>query len=129
MTLYKNSEQVDQATDVPLQDESTTTFIGRFGNGNNFNGHIDEVALWGKALTSNEIVEISQNQTDMNALVNRGNYESANQLIGYWKMNEGEGDLLSDAVETGTLEKLHFQIGQPATNVVVWMKVHAIMIH
>ena len=81
-----------------------------------------------KTLTSNEIVEISQTQTDMNALVNRGNYESANQLIGYWKMNE-EGDLLSDAVETGTLEKLHFQSGQRATNVVAWMKVHAIIIH
>ena len=108
MTLYKNSEQVDQATDVPLQDESTTTFIGRFGNGNNFNGHIDEVALWGKALTSNEIVEISQNQTDMNALVNRGNYESANQLIGYWKMNEGEGDLLSDASGNGNIGEITF---------------------
>ena len=108
MTLYKNSEQVDQATDVPLQDESTTTFIGRFGNGNNFYGHIDEVALWGKALTSNEIVEISQTQTDMNALVNRGNYESANQLIGYWKMNEGEGDLLSDASGNGNIGEITF---------------------
>ena len=62
MTLYRNGEQVDQATDVPLQDESTTTFIGRFWKWNNFYGHIDEVALWAKYLTSDEMVEISQNR-------------------------------------------------------------------
>tara|TARA_X000001036_G_scaffold238752_1_gene222690 strand:+ start:401 stop:2602 length:2202 start_codon:yes stop_codon:yes gene_type:complete len=101
MTLYKNNEQVDQATGVPLQDESTATFIGRFGNGNNFYGDIDEVALWNTALTAAEISEVSQEQNDMNATLNRGSYESSNNLIGYWKMNEGDGDLLSDASGNG----------------------------
>jgi len=101
MTLYKNNEQVDQATGVPTQDESTTTYIGRFGNGNQFYGDIDEVALWSTALTAAEISEIAQEQNDMNATLDRGSYESSNSLVGYWKMNEGEGDLLSDASGNG----------------------------
>ena len=45
-------------------------------------------------------------------------------------MNEGEGDLLSELrAEMEILEKSHFQSGQRATNVVVWMKMHVIMIH
>ena len=55
MTLYKNSEQVDQATGVPLHEESTTTYIGRYGSGKVWCGDIDEVALWNKALSRDEI--------------------------------------------------------------------------
>ena len=101
MTLYKNNEQIDQATGVQTQDESTTTYIGRFGNGNNFYGDIDEVALWNTALTAAEISEISQEQNDINATLDRGSYESSNSLVGYWKMNEGDGDILSDASGNG----------------------------
>ena len=110
MTLYKNSEQVDQATGVPLHEESTTTFIGRYGSGKVWCGDIDEVALWNKALSADEIAEIGYEANDFNATMNRGSYESSNNLVGYWRMNEGEGSLLSDASGNGNTGEMTYLV-------------------
>ena len=55
MALYKNGTQVDAATGVSPQNESSKTYIGKYGNGNYWSGAIDEVAIWDKALTSSDI--------------------------------------------------------------------------
>ena len=39
----------------------------------------------------------------MDATDNRGSYSSSSSLTGYWKLNEGEGDLVSDASGNGNL--------------------------
>ena len=97
MTLYTNGAQVDQATGVAPQEESTNTYIGKFNNGNIWYGSIDEVAIWNKALGTSEIAELVYSDNDMNATLDRGGYVSSGALAGYWKMNEGEGIYLSDA--------------------------------
>ena len=106
LTLYANGVQVSQATGIEPPNESTTTYISRFASGYGWNGSIDEVAIWGKALGTFEIAELSDATSDMDAAVDRGNYVSSGDLTGYWKMNEGQGELLSDASgneNTGTI--------------------------
>ena len=110
MTLYTNGAQVDQATGVAPQEESTNTYIGQFNNGNIWYGSIDEVAIWNKALGTFEIAELVNSDNDMNATLDRGNYVSSGDLAGYWKMNEGEGEVLSDASGNGYVGTINMAV-------------------
>ena len=110
MTLYRNGVQVDQATGVAPQDESTTTYIGKFNNGNYWLGSIDEVSIWNEALTATEILELSNSSNDLGASANHGDYTSSDDLQGYWKMNEGEGGTLSDASGNGHVGTINMAV-------------------
>ena len=55
MVLYKNAVAVDDANNVPTQISSTETYIGKFAAGYNFGGTIDNVMIFNKALTAEEI--------------------------------------------------------------------------
>ncbi len=110
MTLYTNGLQVDQATGIEPPDESTNTYIGQFGNGNVWYGFIDEVAIWDKALNADEISELGNTQSDMNATLDREDYVSSASLLGYWKMNEGEGNALSDASGSGNIGDINLAV-------------------
>ena len=110
MTLYTNGAQVDQATGVAPQEESTNTYIGKFNNGNIWYGSIDEVAIWNKALGTSEIAELVNSDNDMNATLDRGSYVSSGDLAGYWKMNEGEGEVLSDASGNGHVGAINMAV-------------------
>jgi hypothetical protein len=96
MVLYKNGTQIDNATGIAVQKESTTTYVGRFGGGNNWIGSIDEVAIWNEALTAAEITALYNSGNELNADANYENYSSTPNLVGYWKMNEGSGSTLTD---------------------------------
>ncbi|MGY8781745.1 MAG: LamG domain-containing protein, partial [Fidelibacterota bacterium] len=91
MVLYKNGTQIDNATGIAVQNESTTTYVGRYGGGNNWIGSIDEVAIWNGALTAAEITALYNSGNELNADANYENYSSTPNLVGYWKMNEGSG--------------------------------------
>ena len=110
MTLYTNGAQVDQATGVAPQEESSNTYIGKFNNGNIWYGSIDEVAIWNKALGTSEIAELVNSDNDMNATLDRGSYVSSGDLAGYWKMNEGEGEVLSDASGNGHVGAINMAV-------------------
>jgi len=58
MVLYKNGAQIDSATSVATQPASTSTYIGRFWNGYNFTGSIDNAMVFDRALTADEISEL-----------------------------------------------------------------------
>jgi hypothetical protein len=53
-------------------------------------GNINDVAVWQKQLTTAEVVEIYNSGTPTDLKVDTGNYESADDLIGYWKMGDGD---------------------------------------
>jgi hypothetical protein len=55
MVLYKNGVQVDSATGVGPSPASATTYIGRYDGGFNFKGSIDNVMIFDRALTAEEI--------------------------------------------------------------------------
>jgi len=61
-----------------------------------FNGNINEVAIWNEALTATEITTVYNSGSGFNASVNSGNYSSASNLVGYWKINEGTGTTAYD---------------------------------
>ena len=108
LTLFKNGVQVAQATEVDSPNENDQTYIGRFGSGAHWNGYIDEVAIWNKPLDISEIAELANTISEMDAMSDRGNYVSSNGLVGYWKMNEGRGLLLSDASGNENTGIVHF---------------------
>ena len=56
MKLYKNGNQVgNTATSVPTQSSSPITYIGRYSTGYTFHGSIDNVMIFNRALTGEEI--------------------------------------------------------------------------
>jgi len=55
MVLYKDGVPVDTATSVPAPGSSNKTYIGRYGGGEYFNGAIDNVMIFDRALTAGEI--------------------------------------------------------------------------
>jgi hypothetical protein len=104
MTLYRNGNQVDAATGVSPHNESSKTYIGRYGNGNYWSGAMDEVAIWDKALSSSDVETLYNAGYDLtNASENSENYALLTGLKGYWRMNEGEGSTLSDASGNGNI--------------------------
>jgi hypothetical protein len=58
MVLYKNGIQVDDANNVPIQAASTNTYIGKFVTGYYMNGAIDNVMIFNRALTAEEIAAL-----------------------------------------------------------------------
>jgi hypothetical protein len=71
-----------------------------------FNGQIDEVAVWNDNLTSAEVTAIYNNGYPLDVSTDSGNYESADNLTGYYRFNEGSGTSLQDSSSnsnTGTI--------------------------
>ena len=61
-----------------------------------FDGKIDEVAVWNDELTSAEVTAIYNSGNMLNVSSDSGNYESAANLQGYYRFNEGSGTSLQD---------------------------------
>ncbi len=86
--FYANGKKVQDvdATGVPADMTSITFF-----NANTKNEHMmGQVRLWNKALTQAEI------QSNMG-----GPVAVSSNLTGYWKMDEGEGDVVHDSSGNG----------------------------
>lgn len=82
--FYANGEKVQdvEATGVPAPITSITFF-----NANTLNGHMmGQVRLWNRVLTQAEI------QSNMG-----GPVAVSSNLVGYWKMDEGQGDVAYDS--------------------------------
>jgi hypothetical protein len=71
-----------------------------------FDGKMDEVAVWNDELTSAEVTAIYNSGNMLNVSSDSGNYESADNLQGYYRFNEGSGTSLQDKSSnsnTGTI--------------------------
>ena len=68
---------------------------------NYYRGLIDEVAVWNEALTASEISALYNSGVGLDASVNSGNYSSSSNLVGYFKMNEGNGTTANDSSGNG----------------------------
>ena len=82
--FYANGEKVQdvEATGVPVPITSITFF-----NANTLNDHMmGQVRLWNRVLTQAEI------QSNMG-----GPVAVSSNLVGYWKMDEGQGDVAYDS--------------------------------
>ena len=77
----------------------------------NFDGLIDQVAIWDKALDIAAVKEIFDavdvDSDPLDLREDNGDYDYSDSLVGYWKMEEGTGTTvedLSDNSNTGTLK-------------------------
>ena len=69
-------------------------------------GHMNEIAMWDAALDADAIAAVRNSGQGINLSRDVGNYDNADDLIGYWKMEENTGTTVVDSSgngETGTL--------------------------
>ena len=69
--------------------------------GNEFVGMVDEVAVWDDALTEVEVNTLYNSGSPISASTDYLYYTSANDLVGYWQMNEGSGTYITDGSGNG----------------------------
>jgi len=82
-TIYVNGIPVVNQTNTPLINYDGQQFLrlGRWGNGGrNWNGSMDELRIWNRALCQSEIQHYMNNELP---------FTSGSGLIGYYKMNSG----------------------------------------
>lgn len=105
--MYVNGEEVTLTSNGPnpittaFQHTSNPFYLGsRGGSSLPFNGSMDEVRIWNRVRTVDEIREF------MHRPVQSG-YQD---MIAYWQFNEGSGTALSDKISglDGTLENFEF---------------------
>ena len=109
MRMYFNGTEYSTGND-----EGNHSSTGMFTIGGNqthspynyFRGLIDEVAVWDEALTAAEITALYNAGSGLDASANGGNYLSSDNLVGYFKMNEGTGNTLTDASGNGNTATL-----------------------
>ncbi|WP_432671730.1 LamG-like jellyroll fold domain-containing protein [Flavobacterium sp. SM2513] len=121
MKLYVNGVMVSENTTVPAS-AGNTIQLGAYANAVLFNGGMDEVRIWNKALTADEI----------NRRKNCELQGSESGLLAYYKFNQGQANLsnagltsLTDSSpnsKTGTLSGFalnnstsNFSVGSPIT--------------
>jgi len=92
--LYKNGNLVDSTAANGTITQTTQSFnlgiLDYQGSPFHLNGRLDEIRLWDVALSQNEIIGWMCTPIDLT----HPNYSN---LMGYWKLNDGNGTLVSDA--------------------------------
>ena len=99
MRFYFNGTEYTTNNTEGGHSSAGTFTIGSNQNGgvNSYKGLIDEVAVWDKALSAAEITALYNSGGGLDVSSNSGNYNSANNLEGYWKMEDGSGTSLTDS--------------------------------
>jgi hypothetical protein len=97
MKLYKNDVEVDSATSVATQLLDTKTYISAYRANYHFNGQIDEVRIYNRALSTEEIAEHYN-----------GIFADDTNLVGHWDFNEESGDIAEDSSENGPEWMKHY---------------------
>jgi len=69
----------------------TPAFGGMF-----FSGQIRNVGIWNIAMNNASVGYMHQQGLNFNPLINFSNYASSDQLLGFWKMNDGTGSYVLD---------------------------------
>ena len=63
---------------------------------NYFDGNIDQVAIWNKALSALEVAALYNSSNGISATANSGDYMSSSNLQAYWSIDEGSGTTIND---------------------------------
>ena len=85
-------------TDVGLE---VARWVNTAGDDEYFDGNIDEIGIWNKALTQEELLQLYSGGGGTDLRANTGNYNSASYLKGYWRFSESTGFTLYDASGKG----------------------------
>ena len=74
--------------------------------GQDFSGHINELAIWRTALSNQAITQIYSGQ---NPLIDSENYDASSDLDGYWNFNDCNGTSLADLSGNGMMYRKQAQ--------------------
>ena len=83
----------------------TETQIGKSYNSEYFDGLIDEASVFNSALDAGNISTIYNDGSPINLTLNQGNYNSASNLQGWWRMgdaNSGSGNVTDSSTNSNT---------------------------
>lgn len=97
MNIYEDSVLLskDVLNDtLTLDPDNTANLVigGRSAGTNLYDGLLDEVAFWDSELSASEITEIYNSGSPIDVSENTGNYVSSSNLLGWWRMGDGESD-------------------------------------
>ena len=104
LRIFRNEEEMDQIIAIGNVDWLTigtsSFFVGRGMDGAMlagllFSGQIRNVGLWNSAMNNPEGYMYRQG-LNFNPLINFSDYASSDQLLGFWKMNDGTGTVVLD---------------------------------
>ena len=91
LTIYLNGSSIHTATiSAPSSTSGEHFVIGNaYSKTEQFDGNINEVAIWDEALTATEVTALYNSGTPLDATADSGNYASSDGLVGYWR-NDGD---------------------------------------
>ncbi len=123
--VYVNGVETEAGTSATINTNNiAVTIAENLGTGTalerHFDGIIDEVAIWGEALTADEITALYNSGVPISAASNSGNYSSSTGLVSYFTMNSnsGTGSTLTDDStnsNTGTITGATWSSDAPDT--------------
>ena len=93
---YLDGELVDSrdSSDVTIPDYESNVFFGAFnGVGEFSNGQLDEIAIWNRALSSEEVKNSFKNSYS----------GQEDGLMGYWNFDDGTASDITESGFNGTL--------------------------
>lgn len=107
VNLYINGQPVASRNGAPVTPLNGSIFIGRSQlGGNYFQGSLDEIRVWDRALTLEEI------RSGMTKKLKEDHPNYANHLKAYYRFDEGEGTAVADIItlRQGTVTGASWQI-------------------
>ena len=99
--------------------------LGTFQTGNPSNqyyGKIDEVAVFNSHLSSNAIQDLYNNGKGKDNILDGSSNYNANNVTGYWRLNEGSGSVANDSQNSNHLDNMntHQQSGGSFDEDAIW---------
>ena len=102
--LYINGNLIESVTtDIEFSTDLGLE-VARWVNSSDdeyFDGNIDEIGVWNKALTQEELLQLYSGGGSTDLRSNNGNYSSSSNLKGYWRFSESTGFTLYDVSTKG----------------------------
>ncbi|MDS1005105.1 LamG domain-containing protein [Clostridium sporogenes] len=86
LKYYKNGKLIKTLRNLRSINSKEQLFIGYWDNWGNFNGNIAEIAIWNTCLNDKQILNN----------YNKKLTGKESNLVAYWRINEGEGDVIYD---------------------------------
>ena len=105
LKILRNEEVMEQINASGNVDWSTIAnssfFIGKYVDtpmmgGIFFSGQVRNVGIWNSAMNNASVGYMHRQGLNFNSLINFSDYASSDQLLGFWKMNDGTGTVVLD---------------------------------
>ena len=87
---------IDYSTSGPASQIQPLSFCGNIQHNYNYNGLIDNVAMWDVALDAANVTKVYNSADPFDLRSNSGNYNQSANLIGFWQFEENLGTSTAD---------------------------------